>query len=72
MVWFLLFILWIVAFIFDIWLLPEILIYATAKFMSTYFGGIAPEFMWWQVAAASIINAMVVTLTLGVMARSIT
>ena len=72
MIWFLLCTLWTVAFIFNIWLLPEILIYAMAKFATLYFGGVAPEFPVWQVVAASIINAMCVTLTLGVMARSIT
>ena len=39
MIWFLLCTLWTVAFIFNIWLLPEILIYAMAKFAYTYFGG---------------------------------
>lgn len=71
MIWLLLCTLWTVAFIFNIWLLPEILIYAMAKFAYTYFGGVAPEFPVWQVVAASIINAMCVTLTFGVMVTGV-
>ncbi len=71
MIWFLLCTLWTVAFIFNIWLLPEILIYAMAKFATTYFGGVAPEFPTWQVVAASIINSMCVTLTFVVMVTGV-
>lgn len=70
MIWFLIIILWVVAFVFDIWLLPEILIYALAKFAATFFGGVMPEFPWFMVIVASIINAALV-LTLGLMATGV-
>ena len=71
MIWLLLCTLWTVAFAFNAWVLPEILIYAMAKFAATYFGGVSPEFPMWQVVAASIINAMCVTLTFGVMVTGV-
>lgn len=62
--YFLLFMLWFIALIFNCWLLPELLIYGIAKFAATYFGGDMPTLSVGGVLSACAVNAVTITISL--------
>lgn len=64
--YFLLFLLWFIALIFNCHLLPELLVYGMAKFAATYFGGDMPALPVGELLSTCAVNAVAITISLHV------